>query len=201
MISQLQLEANRHNAQNSTGPKTAEGKDHSRQNARTHGITGKIAFADRHFIQELSDALNPQTVLERQYAESIAEDHWRIKRIRAVEAEIFAKGDPAEIFLEHAKELSLLTLYEQRINRNIQRNLAQLKALQTERKAEHDRQMEQAQLLSQLSIIKGLPYNPAQDGFVFSNAEINFQIDRNTRLKEARALDSQTNSTRLTRAA
>ncbi len=42
MISEKQLEANRRNAQNSTGPKTAGGKAKSSRNNLRHGLTGHI---------------------------------------------------------------------------------------------------------------------------------------------------------------
>ena len=53
--------------------------------------------------------------------------------------------------------------------------------------------MEQAQLLSQLSLSQGLAYDPARDGFVFSSAEINAVTDRNNRLNEAKALAQPAN--------
>ena len=40
-ISPERLAANRRNAQKSTGPRTAEGKAASRQNAFKHGMTGE----------------------------------------------------------------------------------------------------------------------------------------------------------------
>jgi hypothetical protein len=52
--------------------------------------------------------------------------------------------------------------------------------------------MEQAMLLAQQSLITGLPYDPTNDGFVYSTAEINRAIDLNNRLNEARQLDPNT---------
>ena len=95
----------------------------------------------------------------------------------------------AKYFQQNANQFNLLTIYEQRINRNLQRNLQLLRELQAERKQQHEQQMEEAQLLAQLSLSNGLPYNPVQDGFVFSAAEINRAIDRNNRLKAARQAD------------
>ncbi len=42
MATPRQIEANRRNAQKSTGPRTAEGKDRSRFNGVTHGMTAKF---------------------------------------------------------------------------------------------------------------------------------------------------------------
>ena len=84
MISEKQLEANRRNAQHSTGPKTDEGKQHSSRNNLRHGLTGQISLLpteDREahgaFCNELSDSLKPETPMERQFAQSVAEDSWR----------------------------------------------------------------------------------------------------------------------------
>jgi hypothetical protein len=101
----------------------------------------------------------------------------------------------ARTFQNQAPHFQLLTIYEQRINRNLQRNLKQLQELQAERKAQREQALEEAQLLAQLNLSQGLPYDPAadreQNGFVFSIAEINRAIDRNNRLREARKLASE----------
>ena len=44
MLSEKQLEANRRNAQKSTGPKTTEGKSNSSRNNLRHGLTGQISL-------------------------------------------------------------------------------------------------------------------------------------------------------------
>jgi hypothetical protein len=209
MISDKQLEANRRNAQHSTGPKTTEGKSNSSRNNLRHGLTGQINILpteDREahdaFCNELSDSLKPETPMEHQLAQSVAEDSWRLNRARAIENNMFALGHEGErreihlaladarTFQNQASQFQLLTIYEQRINRNLQRNLKQLHELQAERKAQREQALEEARLLAQLNLSQGLPYDPAADlganGFVFSNAEINLAIDRSNRLTEAR---------------
>src|SRR4029077_8533068 len=84
----------------------------------------------------------------------VATDSWRLNRASAIEDNIFALGferhaddtiDHPEIqaafaaartFSREAKSIELLTLYEQRINRTLQKNLALLQQLQAARKAE-----------------------------------------------------------------
>ena len=73
MTSAAQLEANRRNAQHSTGPRTSAGKSRSSQNAVKHGFTGRLLvglqhgpFADnpaelQEFIQAVLAELAPVT--------------------------------------------------------------------------------------------------------------------------------------------
>jgi hypothetical protein len=77
----------------------------------------------------------------------------------------------------------------------VQRNLKQLQELQAERREQTERAVEEAQLLAQQSLLNGLAYDPAKDGFGgfgFSNLEINFAIDRANRLREAKQAASST---------
>ena len=183
-----QLAANRRNSQHSTGPKSQDGKRNSSRNATRHGLFAVAHASEAHlkFTSAIIAHLVPANALERQIAELIAEDHHRLNRIREIETGIFNQGDASAIFLQHAKQLERLTLYESRISRNLQRNLAQLKALQTQRKAERDQQMDEARLLAQVNLSQGLHYHPDHDGFVFSSAEVNAAIDRDNRLQTAR---------------
>ena len=84
---QNQKEANRKNAQKSTGAKTPEGKIRSSLNAWRHGITGQVATmpgedrtAFENFASEIRHAFHPEGALEKQIAQSIAEDEWRLNR-------------------------------------------------------------------------------------------------------------------------
>src|SRR5579864_6903224 len=149
MVSEKQLEANRRNAEKSTGPKTAEGKSNSSRNNLRHGLTCQISLlptedreAHDKFCTELIDSFNPETPMERQLAQSIAEDSWRLNRARAIENNMFALGHghqhreaqialaDAATFLAQAAAFDRLTIYEQRINRNLQRNMKLLGELQ-----------------------------------------------------------------------
>jgi hypothetical protein len=211
MITKKQLQANRNNARLSTGPKTNEGRQRSRLNALRHGLTGQVTTMteeDRAARDKFSDALiqnlAPVGAMETQLAQRIATDSWRPNRISAVEDNLFALGlhqnagqlcpeqpqidaalTTARVFTQESHQLQLLTLYEQRLNRAIEKNLALLESLQTTRKAQHEIDMTEASRLLQLSEMKGVEYQPAKDGFVFSTREIHSELDRQQRLRQA----------------
>ncbi len=92
MASDRSIEANRANAQLSTGPRTPEGKAVSRHNALKHGITAKGLLPDEsaeefgHFCEALFDELSPQGALEDEITRRIASLMWRLRRIPAFEA-------------------------------------------------------------------------------------------------------------------
>jgi hypothetical protein len=215
MISEKQLEANRNNALLSTGPKTEEGRKRSRMNALRHGLTGQVTTmtdedraAHDQFSKALTASLAPHGAMEIQLAQRIATDSWRLNRASAIEDNLFALGQlqnagqacpdvpqldaaliSARVFTLESKQLQLLTLYEQRINRSIQKNLAILHQLQATRKAECEAAMKEAAALLQLSEMRGLQYVPTNDGFLFSNAQIHAAIDREQRLERASTTD------------
>jgi len=214
MISDKQLEANRNNALLSTGP-TEEGKKRSRLNALRHGITGQVTTmtdedrtAHDAFSKGLMKDLAPEGAMEIQLAQRAATDSWRLNRISAIEDNLFALGQlqnggqacpdvpqidaaltTAYVFTQESKNLQLLTLYEQRLNRAVQKNLALLQSLQTARKSQRQIAMKEAAALLKLSEMKGVAYSPAHDGFVFSTAEIHAAIDREQRLQRASTAD------------
>src|SRR5580693_4492774 len=197
MTSEKQTEANRANSQHSSGPKTEAGRERSRSNALRHGLTGQVTTmteedraAHDKFSKALIADLAPQGAMETQLAQRIATDSWRLNRAAAIEDNLFAIGlndhggrlsehdqidsalTTARVFTLESKQLQLLTLYEQRLNRAVQKNLAILQQLQTARKAAHTAAMKEASALLQLSEMKGIEYAPTKDGFVFSNEQI-----------------------------
>jgi hypothetical protein len=215
MISEKQHAANIRNAQHSTGPKTEEGKRISSLNACRHNLTGQVtAMTDEDrvahdaFSTAMIASMAPEGALETQLAQRVATDSWRLNRSSAIEDNLFAIGFSdhsneitaehpevraafiaARVFTVESKHLELLTLYEQRINRSLQKNLAMLQSLQATRKEERRHEITDAKKLLQLSEMKGLPYNPAKDGFVFSNDHLHADIDRERRLNQASNTD------------
>src|SRR5262249_5150540 len=96
MISQKKLEANRRNAEKSTGPKTPEGKERSSQNGLTHGLTSKKCpiwpGENEEEYRELQDALTrdlkPRGAMQREMVEDIVQTRWKIRRVPDLEAEL-----------------------------------------------------------------------------------------------------------------
>jgi hypothetical protein len=149
MISEKQLAANRRNALLSRGPTSAAGKRRCGINNLRHGLTGHTTVlseeeraAHDQFCAGIVACLQPEGALELQMAQSIADDHWRLNRVSAIETNIFALGqlkaedqaaeddapdnsddaeadseidaalNSARVFLADAGKFALLSLYE-----------------------------------------------------------------------------------------
>jgi hypothetical protein len=170
MISDKQLEANRNNALLSTGAKKHKGRKRFRLNALRHGITGQVTTmtdedrtAHDAFSKALMKDLAPEGAMEIQLAQRISTDSWRLNRIAAIEDNLFALGQlqnggracpdvpqidaaltAAHVFTQESKNLQLLTLYEQRLNRAVQKNLALLQSRRATRKVKRAAAMQRS---------------------------------------------------------
>jgi hypothetical protein len=96
MTSFKQIEANRRNAQMSTGPVTDEGKRRSRQNAVRHGLTAETvidALEDAEdyaaFEMAVTAGYDAQTAVERELVLRLASLLWRLRRATAIESGLF----------------------------------------------------------------------------------------------------------------
>jgi hypothetical protein len=92
MATQNQIQANRNNAQKSTGPRTEEGKAHVSQNALKHGLLARDAVLPGEDPAEfdaqlaaLEDALHPEDALEQELVRQIADAQWRMQRLARLE--------------------------------------------------------------------------------------------------------------------
>jgi hypothetical protein len=205
MASQNQIDANRANAQKSTGPKSLTGKATSRRNALRDGLTGQITTLsdeDRPIFEKLKAEMhadfNPQSAIERSLADAIAWDTWRLNHLRAIETNVYTLGQEeqaeeqadeeggfsdfdtaladARTFRAESPRFDLMSLYEQRMTRNLHRNLAALRDLQAERKRNYERDKAEEVKLARMNEINRVPIHastwPSKNGFIFSNEEI-----------------------------
>jgi hypothetical protein len=96
MASEAQVQANRANAQKSTGPRSPAGKATVSQNAATHGLSGRRdvikgedqAEFDRHRAALLKE-LRPDGAVESMLAERTVSLSWRLERVGRMQNEVF----------------------------------------------------------------------------------------------------------------
>ncbi len=92
MSSLKQIESNRRNALRSTGPRTGNGKQASRQNAIRHGFTAETILEpleDPEQYQAFEAAIVaeylPQTPVEQELVHRLASLFWRLRRATSIE--------------------------------------------------------------------------------------------------------------------
>jgi hypothetical protein len=185
-----------------TGPKTDEGKATASLNAVKTALTGRTVLLptddaaeyERH-IRAYQDELKPVGQRESDLVQSIADTAWRLARIPGLEMAIYAKGRiqfaksfndhdlslrPAMIELQthltYEKQLRNLQLQEARLHRRKEKDTAELRRLQEERR----QQIKQKQLEALDAAVRQYvldkedkkPFNPIDHEFEFSMHEI-----------------------------
>ena len=160
----------------STGPKTEAGKKRSSQNSFKHGLSGRTVVMPCEDMElflkhskEIVEGYNPETAIECELAQEIADGYWRLKRARTVEDGMFAWGNyeeagnfdadnelvhaaftAAKAFRTNSNAFVNLSIYEQRIRRGIDKAMIQLREIQAERKALRAEALAEAIRLRQL---------------------------------------------------
>lgn len=203
-LSAAQLAANRANAQLSSGPNTPEGKAKSCLNAVKTALTGRTvllpsddAAAYEHHLRAYADEFRPVGLRESDLVQSIADTAWRLRRIPALESAIFAQGyiEFADAFNQHAPELRAsmidvqtfityerqlrnLQLQEARLVRRREKEMAELRQLQQERRSARQEALDAIAKNYASSQKGGQPFEPVFNGFVFSTAEIEQHLER-----------------------
>jgi hypothetical protein len=185
--------ANRANALLSTGPRTAAGKQRSSLNALTHGLSSRspvLATEDpaayqRH-CRQFFDEYQPATPSETHLTQQLADTAWRLNRIPFLEAELFSQNPNPQTLIA---QLATLGMHSQRLSRQFQKTLDHLREIQAERRVQQQRDLQRAAALLELHKHKGLSYDPAQDGFVFSKDEIAHYSQRLQLLNHSRHIE------------
>ena len=215
-LSEARLNANRQNAQHSTGPKSAEGKSVASQNATKLALTGRTVLLPTEDAARYESHVNgfftdyqPFGTAETSLTQSIADVHWRIERIHSAEMAYYAKGrailannwddEPADmraamidldIQQYYQREFRNLQIQEARLRRQRDRDVAELRFLQNERRRLIEERQDLAAHAYNQAKIEQKPFDPAALGFVFSTAEIETYIALR---KAKRAIASERN--------
>jgi hypothetical protein len=178
-LSDAQWAANRANAELSTGPLTEEGKKRSSLNAMKHGLTGRTVVLPKEdkkeylaFAREIADSLEPKTPVERELAQYIADQYWRLRRVKGIEDELVERG---EATLQH---FSTFGIYVQRIERGLKETERRLQEMQTLRKKEEKAKMTEAIRVYRAHKMMDLPWDPEFNGFVYSAEELEEEMGR-----------------------
>ena len=159
MSSEAQINANRANAQKSTGASSPEGKLKSSHNALKTGLTGRTVLlptddvaAYQKFTAMLNEKYQPANDYENHLVQTIADTEWRLLRIPTLEAATFALGRhelaaecayeddnavraamlEALILRTYKKDLQNLALQERRLRATLEKHVAELKQLHTQ---------------------------------------------------------------------
>ena len=135
MASEKQIEANRRNAQLSTGPRTEEGKAVAARNAFKHGMRSQAYYKDyedmeayHRLVADLMAEYQPQTVTEEVYVERMA---LCLHKLNWVEDE---QNQSRGIEVDYPS-MKFWCDHEARLERAFDRALDRLRMLQKERLA------------------------------------------------------------------
>jgi hypothetical protein len=163
MTTAAKASANAQNAQNSTGPRTEEGRARSARNAVTHGLTAQkflvppdqqAEFDELH--QALRDEIAPDGALEQITFNQLLHAAWKAQAIARMEEEILLGGLEAIQDEQTARTLDRLTRYAAAAGRAYARALKELRALQTGRTLRRIIPVETAEEIPTLASIPAL---------------------------------------------
>jgi hypothetical protein len=186
-------EMNRTNAQHSTGPQPEAGIQKSCLGAMRYTLgTEQLVVSpdeDRELYhlhrQTFRDDYQPQGATEEHLVQSLADLSWRLNRVVALETNILSMSyslrDLADGLFDQTKALANLSLHSQRLSRQFERTVAQLRGLQQTRRSQEQRGLDNLLDIMEVHEEKGQTYNPSEDDFVFSPSQITRAIQARRR--------------------
>lgn len=141
-VSARRVLANRANAAQSTGPRTAEGKDRASRNRLCHG------FFSRHLLlpgedpaeleelrQELREDLRPHGRVEELLVERLLAAHWKLARLQQAEKEEPSPSQMLSKMIYCGTESDRISIYQNRLEGTIHRCMRELRLLRKKRAA------------------------------------------------------------------
>ncbi|MBV9300937.1 MAG: hypothetical protein JOY62_15255 [Acidobacteriaceae bacterium] len=156
-------EINRANAQHSTGPRTDEGKRISSQNSFKHGLYSKQLVLPNESAAELDELRaklrsehQPVNTTEEILVNEIAENFWRLRRMRSLETHTMQRTD----FSQWLGMLPTIHRAMASAERSLHKALSTLRQLQRDRGFVPQPVFEQSRAQKQA---------PSENGFVSQN--------------------------------
>jgi hypothetical protein len=208
MSTAAQIEANRQNAQLSSGPTSPAGKQRSSMNAVRHGFTGQqvVVSADEKAAYETHciaflEQFQPKTHEETELTQQYADQQWSLHQINVQLMNVLSMLNAATAHHVKAgsdfetlnaatapfyKQIGTLGTYELRRRRAATDTLARFKELAA---AREKALAEAAQIRKSLKAQNKI-FNPAEFGFVCSSAEIEVFLARQSLISEARSFQN-----------
>jgi len=187
-----QTKANQANSKLSTGPSTEAGKSRSAQNALQHGLTARAIVlptedpaAFQLHTQKFLDEYQPKTPSETELVKSLAGATWHLNRIDRIETALFSGAQQDSDLVRQFRTLSSLSMHRHRLSRQCDRTRHELREIQNERRSSEHNQLYKAAKLLEMDKEKGVPFDPAENGFVLSTEEIETYIRREARADKA----------------
>jgi hypothetical protein len=193
MSAASRFEINRKNSRHSTGTKTREGKKKSSLNALRHGLTGQVVVMPNEdlvlyqaHLKTFEDEYNPAGATEQHLVQALADTSWRLNRVAALETNLLSlapTGDPlvdalgiAASLESKCQALANLSMHTQRLSRQFERTVTQLRDLQKTRLEQEKDDLEDLLAIQDMYEARGETYDHSADGFVFSEDEIHAAI-------------------------
>jgi hypothetical protein len=158
MPTEAQLNANRRNAQRSTGARTPEGRARVAANAVQFGLFAASNFVEAGeeteyttFVETLRNQLEPEGPIEETFAIEVVAAAWRLRRCGIIESNLLECEDPdaTQTAIDRARNQA---------HRLFVKGTAELRRLQTERQLRFELipKSENAALISFRDIIRDL---------------------------------------------
>jgi hypothetical protein len=193
MSSQQQIDANRQNAQKSTGPTSEAGRKRSSLNATKHGMTGQTLILSPEekesyeaHVKSYFEKYKPYDAVTKQLTQQLADALWSVNQIfvqqsnlialiNAATAELNEAGDAlaaATTLAPLSKTLHTYTIYETRRRRTADALEQKLEALLQAYAEQVHEELPLAAKVANQHKAQGKPFDPAAYGFVCSNQQI-----------------------------
>ena len=204
-LSEKQLEANRANAQHSTGPKTEEGKRRSSLNATRHGLTGQVLIlpeeehaAFQLFTKQVVDSYDLENKHEETLCVIYATSLWQIQQAQGILSNMFTLGlmegngenlnigHPeahnatafAKTFRGDGSSFGRISLYLQRLTNQAQKMRKELEEVLAARRERQKAEIYEAARAYKFKKMQGEEFVPAENGFVCSTRRVELHIRR-----------------------